>query len=44
MTLGVHQGGEDGLAYTLILIFMGMTLERDGVELYVLNEKDKLND
>ena len=44
MTLGVRQGGEDGQAYTLILLFIGMTLEKDGVELYVLNEKDKPND
>ena len=44
MTLGVRQGGEDGQAYTLILLFMGMTLEKDGVELYVMNKKDEQHD
>ena len=37
----VKLGGEDGKKYTLILIFIGQCLVKNGVHLYVLNEKEE---
>ena len=37
----VKLGGEDSKTYTLILIFIGQCLVKNGVHLYVLNEKEE---